>query len=524
MLLKGTRLLKGNGNFIAVISDNDIILKFTVQGTCFPSKHSQGHGITSFFSFLSANGESNKVFIDFNDGTGEHSYDFHSQGSTRRIDFRNMAFGTTPETVQGNQWYDADVYFYQDLPEGVKDTVVEEYPVQREVLVRFEYPQKLLTLAISYVKMFGVLPSELSKLRSLEALSISNTLNITSFAQDFYNSQIKNLQLTSVGSVMNQGFPLWILNSNKLESLTLNSSIDLSGNPVLKRFNEINRLKDSLLVLSLNSTGINYKIPAELAELENLTVLKLANNSSISMRFPDEITTLTALGLLDIRGTRMPFSEVKRIIEEIPNLNNLNISDCNYSSDFDIDEENNNIKTISIGSNSWNSGAVPSFITKLTALKTLNISYTESTLIYNNLTSYGDFSGCTNLETLAIQRLTNFTATIPSWFNSLTKLKAINVYASFQNTGGINSYVNNFYDFIVLNASMSVGSTPFRNMTINAYGSIVNDQNNSTRPSGTYQEPSGFVLGSNNGTPASQMEKIWVMVNQYGHTWTVKPA
>lgn len=38
-------------------------------------------------------------------------------------------------------------------------------------------------------------------------------------------------------------------------------------------------------------------------------------------------------------------------------------------------------------------------------------------------------------------------------------------------------------------------------------------------PTGTYQAPSGFVLGSSDGTPASQLEKIYVLVNNYN--WSV---
>lgn len=38
-------------------------------------------------------------------------------------------------------------------------------------------------------------------------------------------------------------------------------------------------------------------------------------------------------------------------------------------------------------------------------------------------------------------------------------------------------------------------------------------------PTGTYQAPAGFVLGSNDGTPASAKEQVYVLVNNYG--WTI---
>ena len=46
---------------------------------------------------------------------------------------------------------------------------------------------------------------------------------------------------------------------------------------------------------------------------------------------------------------------------------------------------------------------------------------------------------------------------------------------------------------------------------------------NTSRPSGIYQAPSGFVKGSSNGSPSTSMEKIYVLQNNYAQKWTVKP-
>ena len=43
------------------------------------------------------------------------------------------------------------------------------------------------------------------------------------------------------------------------------------------------------------------------------------------------------------------------------------------------------------------------------------------------------------------------------------------------------------------------------------------------RPSGTEQAPEGFVKGSSNGSPATPMEKIYVLKNNYAQRWTIKP-
>lgn len=525
MLFKNSHIIKGGDKFLSITPDSDIVLKFTVQGTCFPAKITQGNNNTSSVSFRSLPNISNKIYINYNDGTGEHEYDFKSSGSDRWISFRNLATSTTPEQAQGDAWYDATIHFYQDLPEGVKNTVQDEYPQQREITIRFEKPQNIFYFQWYFVRVFGVFPSGISKFRNLETLNVTQALYVTAFAQDFYNSQILNLTLSNFGDVMSQGFPLWVLNSNNLEMINLNGSIDLSGDPVAKKFNLINRLKDTLKNLNIGRSGINYKIPEEFSELYKLEQLSLINNTSSLLRFPDDISGLVSLNTLALHSTRMPFEEIERIIQSIPSLKSVNINSCAYNNNYDFDEENYSLQEINIGAQTWGlNGSAPDFISKLKALKTIIYTDVFNSPPSNVMKSYGDLSANTELETINISRLTDFTTLIPAWFNVLTKLKNISIYASFQNSGGIDSYVNNFYDFIVANASMSVGSTPFRNMTIDAYGTNISDQNNSTRPSGTYQQPSGYIQGSSNGTPASPMEKIWVLTNQYGHTWIVKPS
>lgn len=43
------------------------------------------------------------------------------------------------------------------------------------------------------------------------------------------------------------------------------------------------------------------------------------------------------------------------------------------------------------------------------------------------------------------------------------------------------------------------------------------------RPSGTYQAPSGFELSISNGNPASAMEMLYVLANNYKYTITINP-
>lgn len=49
-----------------------------------------------------------------------------------------------------------------------------------------------------------------------------------------------------------------------------------------------------------------------------------------------------------------------------------------------------------------------------------------------------------------------------------------------------------------------------------------NTSNGNVRPSGTYQEPEGFVQGENDGTLASAMEYLYVLANNYKYTIVVR--
>lgn len=522
MLLKGNNILKAGGKFLTVSPDSHIVLKFRVKGTCFPSKKTQGNSQTATYSFHSAPWASNKIYIDFSDGTGWHEYNFYSSGSNRRIEFRNLLNATTPETIQGSNWDDAPVYFYQDLPPEKINTVDDNYQEQRDIYIRFEKPQEIIQISIRRTYVYGSISSAVSRFRNLEVLFFQDFQYVEAFAQDFYNSKIRNLTLFSIGRVMDSGIPSWVVNSRFLHTLDLTASVDLSGDPVNKNLDKINELKDSLVVLILTNAKINYKIPESFTELYKLDNLDLSNNP-VGMEMPDNLSGMVSLKVLSFNNSRIPFSEVERVMEQLPALESLDISFCNYSSPYNIDNDNVSLQTIILGGQTWGTGNPPPFINKLKALKALHI-YRPGSGVLSQITGWGDFSQAVTIEDIRAPRNENLSPILPTWFDALVNLKYFLVSASFQNTGGIDLFVDSIYELVESNASMTSGNTKFRQMTVDAYGSSAADQESSTRPSGTYQQPSGYVQGSSNGTPASPMEKIWVLSNQYGHTWTVRPA
>jgi|GEM_PF-5809558 len=158
---------------------------------------------------------------------------------------------------------------------------------------------------------------------------------------------------------------------------------------------------------------------------------------------------------------------------------------------------------------------VPTVVNSMVSLKELNIQ------VDANLTSLGDFRNLVNLTTLYIGRCPNLAITLPSWFNSLVKLKTIDYRAlGINDATKVDLWVTEFYNFTVTNAAMTGASTlPFRGMRIR-----IEDFTpfQSAIPGGTYQQPTGYVAGSSNGTPASSLERIWVLSNQYLHIWTYR--
>lgn len=90
-------------------------------------------------------------------------------------------------------------------------------------------------------------------------------------------------------------------------------------------------------------------------------------------------------------------------------------------------------------------------------------------------------------------------------------------------------FVNSFYDLVVGWDQITMTSVAkdgkrnqFYGLSVSMYDSIYPDENQ--RPTGQEQAPEGFVKGQSNGSPATPMEKIYVLKNNYAQKWTIKPA
>ena len=156
---------------------------------------------------------------------------------------------------------------------------------------------------------------------------------------------------------------------------------------------------------------------------------------------------------------------------------------------------------------------IPDVLNNIPSINNLFVGHTTS------ITSWGDISSLINLKVLTINNSVNLSVTLPAYFSNFVNLRSMIATGVLRTQLRVDTWVDNWYTFITTNAAMTGANTlPFRGMNHNIAITTIGD--GTASPAGTYQQPTGYVAGSNNGTPASPKEKIWVMVNQYGHNWT----
>ena len=132
----------------------------------------------------------------------------------------------------------------------------------------------------------------------------------------------------------------------------------------------------------------------------------------------------------------------------------------------------------------------------------------------NKLKRFGTGIGGMNLTTMNFHNVTNMPATLPIGIETCPSLKAYSTNSSYKTQVRIDNVITDAYNRVNTYASKTVGNTLLRQVTwTNAIAATAFGFNN--RPTGIYQQPTGYIQGSNNGTPASPMEMVWVLVNQY---------
>lgn len=278
---------------------------------------------------------------------------------------------------------------------------------------------------------------------------------------------------------------------------------------------------DALKSLRFISLRRNYltSFPNTMNKLANLVSLYLDNiGSAIYERIPDSIlqtdlqnlTITDSVNLNDVYASNF-FNLCENLEDTLIYLDIVSTNILTLPPNF---SNLVNLTTLRIGGRNIYT-TLPPEVNQIPSLETLVTGVTSGNH-RDIMTHFGSFSNLVNLSSMTHGRSLILEQFIPDDFENCVKIKSYNFGGSFQTLARKDRFINEMYAFITSNASMSTGNTAFRQMNIVA----ANTADPAPEGSGTYQQPSGYVQGSNNGSPASPLEKIWVLVNQYQHTWT----
>lgn len=118
---------------------------------------------------------------------------------------------------------------------------------------------------------------------------------------------------------------------------------------------------------------------------------------------------------------------------------------------------------------------------------------------------------------------------LPEYFKEMRSLAGLVGYYSFvRYNNRLDTFIDTWYDYVTSWDQITMSSMAKDGKRNQFYGTYMDFYTfyypYTNRPSGTLQAPAGFVKGSQNGDPQSPMEKIYVLTNNYGENWHLKPA
>ena len=275
--------------------------------------------------------------------------------------------------------------------------------------------------------------------------------------------------------------------------------------------------------------------PNDIIHAVNLEALRLNTTGGITS-FPENLTTLRKLKEIQISrigvgiADKIPDSFFELPIESFITVATFNLADPISSNLFKVNQWKNTLVRLDLeGSLITEIDETFSELTNLTRLGLYNNSFTGFPPEILNLTnlnhfrfgflstvqniSFPDFSSLDKLETMLFQGQM-ILSEIPTKWVVLEKLKTIqSVNQMTQNTTVRNDeFISYFYQLVTENASITPSAdNKFRNM---AWGLSI------FQFTGAKIAPDGYVQGSNNGTPTTSGQRVYVLQNQYGHTIT----
>lgn len=287
----------------------------------------------------------------------------------------------------------------------------------------------------------------------------------------------------------------------------------------------------------------NDGIPVDkLSRSKKLTYISFKNVGTRMTVMPEAITSKTEVYYLDMHGIldlRDIESSGIRNIKNMKNLQELRLSSCyldRYIKEFN-DLPKLTLLNITPGpSDMWNYSDIntlPFFEVDKINPSINTFTFLDDWMNGERRKNWND----DNMSGRGLDYLTDFTAyhsngirvdKLPDYIYEMRSITWFGVNFSTHSQKRSDDFVNSFYDLVVGWDQITMASVAkdgernqFYGLTVSMYSSIFPDENQ--RPSGTEQAPEGFVKGSSNGSPATPMEKIYVLKNNYAQRWMIKP-
>lgn len=327
---------------------------------------------------------------------------------------------------------------------------------ERTINIWFDFPLEITELSFYYMFLYGDCMS-----------NIKNYKYLTEF------NLVLNSYLTSVGSFLN--IPL--------KSITISNAF----------------INDYF----------KYSIPIDLlsTNLERLTV----NNNPHGKFLENGYKTNNWEHINLLKNTLLGFSAAE-CSNPIPRQGFLNsLSECIKLDSFNY--RSNNLTTLP-----------SSFVDSLETTDIKNLTYGDGSnaSVYESLLSFGDASRLIKLTSISVDHSRLLTTEMPNYLRYLPKLKQFIISHCFLTDIRFDEVINSLYNIISIYGNMDndddLIDVPLRNFIVKLKG----DPKGQGYPypdeyiiQGTYQQPTGYEQGVSNGTPTSQLEKIWVLEHQY---------
>ena len=249
-----------------------------------------------------------------------------------------------------------------------------------------------------------------------------------------------------------------------------------------------------------------------------------------------EVYYLNMLNMLDLRDIE---SSGIRNIKNMKNLQTLELSSCyldRYIKEFNDLPKLTSLRICLGPSDMWNYfdiNTLPFFEVDKINPNITNFSFLDDWVSGERRTGWND----DNMSGRGLDHLTGFSVyhsnsirvdKLPDYIYEMRSITWFVMDYSTHSQKRSDDFVNSFYDLVVGWDQITMASVAkdgernqFYGLAVSMYGSQHPDENQ--RPSGTEQVPEGFVKGSSNGSPATPMEKIYVLKNNYAQRWTIKP-